>query len=132
MNSQLKINTCCTIKMSYRLMENPVVFFFVCLVPLVCEIEDEACHIKGSEVCNLTFHATLDQFPSLRGCACAWEEKLCDSVQELAKQCSRKTGGVGFGLSVHYFLCTIGDLKCKQRQLCYITQLSSCIVLFKQ
>ncbi|XP_037541395.1 GDNF family receptor alpha-like [Nematolebias whitei] len=51
---------------------------------------DEACHIKGSEVCNLTFHTTLDQFPSLRGCACAWEEKLCDSVQELAKQCSRK------------------------------------------
>ncbi|XP_024860999.1 GDNF family receptor alpha-like [Kryptolebias marmoratus] len=52
--------------------------------------EDEACQIKGSEVCNLTFHTALDQFPSLRGCVCSWEEELCDSVQELAKQCSGK------------------------------------------
>ncbi|XP_022067837.1 GDNF family receptor alpha-like isoform X1 [Acanthochromis polyacanthus] len=52
--------------------------------------EDEGCQIKGSEVCNMTIQTILDQFPSLRGCVCAWEEDLCDSIQVLASQCHRK------------------------------------------
>ncbi|XP_070834347.1 GDNF family receptor alpha-like isoform X1 [Chaetodon trifascialis] len=48
------------------------------------------CQIKGSEVCNMTIQAALDQFPSLQGCVCAWEEELCDSIQALAAQCHRK------------------------------------------
>ncbi|XP_031697679.1 GDNF family receptor alpha-like [Anarrhichthys ocellatus] len=54
----------------------------------VCE--DEGCKIKGSEVCNLTIQTVLDQFPSLHGCVCAWEEELCDSIQVLATQCHQK------------------------------------------
>ncbi|KAM4591023.1 GDNF family receptor alpha-like isoform 2-T2 [Odontesthes bonariensis] len=52
--------------------------------------EDEGCQIKGSVVCNITIQTALDQFPSLRGCVCAWEEELCDSIQVLASQCPRK------------------------------------------
>uniref|UniRef100_A0A3P8TNF1 GDNF/GAS1 domain-containing protein n=1 Tax=Amphiprion percula TaxID=161767 RepID=A0A3P8TNF1_AMPPE len=61
------------------LIENPV------LLPpsRVCVIEDEGCQIKASEVCNMTIQTILDQFPSLRGCVCAWEEDLCDSIQVL-------------------------------------------------
>ncbi|XP_070697642.1 GDNF family receptor alpha-like [Pempheris klunzingeri] len=51
---------------------------------------DEGCQIKGSEVCNMTIQTALDHFPSLRGCVCAWEEELCDSIQMLATQCHRK------------------------------------------
>ncbi|XP_039994391.1 GDNF family receptor alpha-like [Xiphias gladius] len=51
---------------------------------------NEGCQIKGSEVCNMTIKNMLDQFPSLRGCVCAWGEELCDSVQALATQCHRK------------------------------------------
>ncbi|KAL7382923.1 hypothetical protein ABVT39_001627 [Epinephelus coioides] len=54
--------------------------------------EDEGCQIKGSQVCNLTIHNVLDQFPSLRGCVCAWEEELCGSIQVLATQCHQKPG----------------------------------------
>ncbi|XP_041804059.1 GDNF family receptor alpha-like isoform X2 [Chelmon rostratus] len=50
----------------------------------------EGCQIKGSEVCNMTIQTALDQFPSLQGCVCAWEEELCDSMQALAAQCHRK------------------------------------------
>ncbi|KAK5853919.1 hypothetical protein PBY51_015033 [Eleginops maclovinus] len=53
--------------------------------------EDEGCQIKGSEVCNLTIQTVLDQFPSLHGCVCAWEEELCGSIQALATQCNQKT-----------------------------------------
>ncbi|XP_028324769.1 GDNF family receptor alpha-like [Gouania willdenowi] len=54
--------------------------------------EDRRCQIKGSEVCNMTVQAIMDQFPSLRGCVCAWEEELCGSIEELATQCHQKTG----------------------------------------
>ncbi|XP_071336935.1 GDNF family receptor alpha-like isoform X2 [Trachinotus anak] len=50
----------------------------------------KGCQIKGSEVCNMTIQTVLDQFPSLRGCVCAWEEELCDSIQALATQCHGK------------------------------------------
>ncbi|XP_035462897.2 GDNF family receptor alpha-like [Scophthalmus maximus] len=56
----------------------------------ICNSEDEECQIEGSEVCNLTIQSALDQFPSLRGCVCAWEEERCDSIQALATQCHRK------------------------------------------
>ncbi|XP_042357978.1 GDNF family receptor alpha-like [Plectropomus leopardus] len=56
----------------------------------VCE--DEECQIKGSEICNLTIHTVLNQFPSLHMCVCAWEEELCDSIQALATQCHQKPG----------------------------------------
>ncbi|XP_047459877.1 GDNF family receptor alpha-like [Mugil cephalus] len=52
--------------------------------------EDEACQIKGSEVCNMTIQTILDQLPSLQGCVCDWEEELCDSIQVLATQCQPK------------------------------------------
>uniref|UniRef100_A0A8C9ZUB9 GDNF/GAS1 domain-containing protein n=1 Tax=Sander lucioperca TaxID=283035 RepID=A0A8C9ZUB9_SANLU len=58
-------------------MENPVFLPPSC----VCVNQDEGCQIKGSEVCNLTIQTVLDQFPSLHGCVCAWEEELCDSIQ---------------------------------------------------
>uniref|UniRef100_A0A3Q3ILJ1 GDNF/GAS1 domain-containing protein n=2 Tax=Monopterus albus TaxID=43700 RepID=A0A3Q3ILJ1_MONAL len=51
---------------------------------------DEGCQIKGSEVCNMTIQSVIDQFPSLRGCVCAWEEEVCDSIQALATQCHSK------------------------------------------
>lgn len=69
-------------------MENPVFL----PPPCVCDIQDEGCQIKGSEVCNLTIQTAMDQFPALRGCVCAWEEELCDSIQELAAQCPRTPG----------------------------------------
>lgn len=50
--------------------------------------------MKGFEVCNLTVQNALHQFPSLRGCACAWEDDLCDSVLVLAAQCHGKPGAV--------------------------------------
>ncbi|KAK5908375.1 hypothetical protein CgunFtcFv8_016441 [Champsocephalus gunnari] len=53
--------------------------------------EDEGCQIKGSEVCNLTIQTVLDQFPSLHGCVCAWEEEHCGSIEALATQCNQKT-----------------------------------------
>ncbi|XP_029962865.1 GDNF family receptor alpha-like [Salarias fasciatus] len=65
----------------------------------LCEIQqavysgickDEGCQIKGSEVCNMTIQTVLDQFPSLPGCVCAWEEELCDSIDVLAAQCLQK------------------------------------------
>uniref|UniRef100_A0A8C5HEU6 GDNF/GAS1 domain-containing protein n=1 Tax=Gouania willdenowi TaxID=441366 RepID=A0A8C5HEU6_GOUWI len=34
------------------------------------DIQDRRCQIKGSEVCNMTVQAIMDQFPSLRGCVC--------------------------------------------------------------
>ncbi|XP_030603525.1 GDNF family receptor alpha-like [Archocentrus centrarchus] len=52
--------------------------------------EDGGCQITGSEVCNITIPAILYQFPSLRGCVCAWEGELCDSMQVLATQCHQK------------------------------------------
>ncbi|XP_022619164.1 GDNF family receptor alpha-like [Seriola dumerili] len=51
---------------------------------------NEGCQIKGSEVCNMTIQTILDRFPSLRGCVCAWEGELCDSIQALATQCHKK------------------------------------------
>ncbi|XP_068184222.1 LOW QUALITY PROTEIN: GDNF family receptor alpha-like [Antennarius striatus] len=51
---------------------------------------DEGCQIKGSEVCNMTIQTAMDQFPSLQGCVCSWEEELCDSIQTLVAQCHRK------------------------------------------
>ncbi|KAM4729456.1 GDNF family receptor alpha-like [Anableps anableps] len=53
---------------------------------------DDRCQIKGSEGCNMTIQAALDQFPSLQGCVCTWEEELCDSIQVLATQCLQKPG----------------------------------------
>ncbi|KAM4598891.1 GDNF family receptor alpha-like [Fundulus diaphanus] len=52
----------------------------------------DRCQIKGSECCNLTIQTALDQFPSLQGCVCTWEEELCDSIQVLATQCLQKPG----------------------------------------
>ncbi|KAF3708312.1 GDNF family receptor alpha-like Precursor [Channa argus] len=52
--------------------------------------DDEGCQIKGLEGCNMTIQSVLDQFPSLRGCVCAWQEELCDSIQALATECHRK------------------------------------------
>ncbi|KAM9848247.1 GDNF family receptor alpha-like isoform 2-T2 [Aulostomus maculatus] len=56
--------------------------------------DDEECHVTGSEVCNMTIQAVLEQFPSLRGCVCAWgeqqEEDLCGSIPQLATQCPRR------------------------------------------
>ncbi|XP_061915585.1 GDNF family receptor alpha-like [Entelurus aequoreus] len=40
------------------------------------------CHVKDSEVCNMTVQAVLDQFPPLRAC-----EELCGAIQELVAQC---------------------------------------------
>uniref|UniRef100_A0A3B4VP99 GDNF/GAS1 domain-containing protein n=1 Tax=Seriola dumerili TaxID=41447 RepID=A0A3B4VP99_SERDU len=71
-------------------MENPVFLLPSC----VCVIQDEGCQIKGSEVCNMTIQTILDRFPSLRGCVCAWEGELCDSIQALATQCHKKPGAV--------------------------------------
>uniref|UniRef100_UPI0037E88BB2 GDNF family receptor alpha-like n=1 Tax=Semicossyphus pulcher TaxID=241346 RepID=UPI0037E88BB2 len=53
--------------------------------------DDEACQIKGSELCNMTIHTVLDQYPSLQGCVCVWEEELCDSIRALAAQCRPNT-----------------------------------------
>ncbi|XP_034408386.1 GDNF family receptor alpha-like [Cyclopterus lumpus] len=58
----------------------------------VCE--DEGCQIKGSAICNLTIQTVLDQFPSLHGCVCAWEEERCGSIQALATQCHQKPVGL--------------------------------------
>ena len=75
-------------------MENPVFLPPSC----VCVIQDDGCRIKGSEVCNMTIQTALDQFPSLRGCVCAWKEEegeeLCDSIQALATQCQLQPGAV--------------------------------------
>ncbi|KAM6916228.1 GDNF family receptor alpha-like [Xenentodon cancila] len=51
--------------------------------------DDKECQIKSSQVCNLTIQTVMNQLPALRGCVCAWEEELCDSIQVLAKQCPR-------------------------------------------
>lgn len=71
---------------------------FFCLPSSVCVIQDEACQIKGSSGCNMSIQAVLDQYPSLQGCVCVWEEEeeeeLCGSIQALATQCSPKTGAV--------------------------------------
>nr|XP_046258497.1 GDNF family receptor alpha-like [Scatophagus argus] len=67
---------------------------------------DEGCQIKGSEVCNMTIQMALDQFPSLQGCACAWQEELCDSIQVLATQCHVKPG------AVFSAFCTISIYSC--------------------
>ncbi|KAM6997618.1 GDNF family receptor alpha-like isoform 2-T2 [Tautogolabrus adspersus] len=53
--------------------------------------DDEACQIKGSQACNMTIQAVLDQFPSLQGCVCVREEELCDSIRALATQCRLNT-----------------------------------------
>ncbi|XP_034040812.1 GDNF family receptor alpha-like [Thalassophryne amazonica] len=57
-----------------------------------CGVNDRACRLKGSTVCNMTIQAVLNQYPSLHGCVCTWEEELCDSLQALATQCLQKTG----------------------------------------
>lgn len=48
----------------------------------------------------MTIQSVLDQFPSLRGCVCDWQEELCGSIQALATQCHRKPGAVFSVLSV--------------------------------
>lgn len=42
----------------------------------------------------MTIQTVLDQFPSLLGCVCAWEEELCDAIQTLDRQCHGKPGAV--------------------------------------
>ncbi|XP_051273225.1 GDNF family receptor alpha-like isoform X2 [Dicentrarchus labrax] len=51
---------------------------------------DDGCQIKGSDMCNMTIQTILNQFPTLQGCVCAWEEELCDSIKALATQCHQK------------------------------------------
>uniref|UniRef100_A0A7N6AMR9 GDNF/GAS1 domain-containing protein n=1 Tax=Anabas testudineus TaxID=64144 RepID=A0A7N6AMR9_ANATE len=46
------------------------------------------CQIKGSEVCNMTIQSVLNQFPSLQGCVCDWQEELCGSIQALIQNSS--------------------------------------------
>lgn len=104
-------------------MENPVFLPPSC----VCVNQDEGCQIKGSEVCNLTIQTVLDQFPSLHGCVCAWEEELCDSIQALAIQCHHKPGAV-FSvvseISIYRWNCICiyqrrSDVLCDRTLLCY-------------
>ncbi|XP_056148220.1 GDNF family receptor alpha-like [Lampris incognitus] len=52
--------------------------------------DDEGCQIKGSKVCNMSVQSILDQFPSMQGCVCAWEEQLCASLQMLTTQCNQR------------------------------------------
>ncbi|CAL8284935.1 unnamed protein product [Arctogadus glacialis] len=63
---------------------------------------DDGCQIIGSEVCNMSVRAVLEQFPSLQQCMCVWleeeveeeevEEEVepCRSLQALATQCPQK------------------------------------------
>lgn len=55
-----------------------------------CEENVERCQMKGSLVCNMSLQALLELFPSLRGCVCAQEGDLCDSIPALAAQCHQK------------------------------------------
>lgn len=104
-------------------MENPVFLPPSC----VCVIQGGGCQIKGSEVCNMTIQAALDQFPSLQGCVCAWEEELCDSMRALATQCHRKPGAlfsVVTEISIYRWNCIFvyqrrSDVLCERTLLCY-------------
>lgn len=77
------------------------------------------------EVCDMTIQTVLDQFPSLQGCVCTWEEELCDAIQVLATQCHRKPGAV-FSVSSEKsiyreitFLFTKGNLMHERGLLCF-------------
>ncbi|XP_059929099.1 GDNF family receptor alpha-like [Gadus macrocephalus] len=61
---------------------------------------DDGCQIIGSEVCNVSVGAMLEQFPSLQQCMCVWLEEVeeveeeevepCRSLQALTTQCHQK------------------------------------------
>lgn len=75
----------------------------------------------------MTIQTALDQFPSLQGCVCAWEEELCDSMQALAAQCHRKPGAlfsVVSEISIYRWNCVFvyqrrSDVLCERTLLCY-------------
>ncbi|KAM9345468.1 GDNF family receptor alpha-like [Symphorus nematophorus] len=76
---------------------------------------DDGCQIKASEVCNMTIQIALDQFPSLRGCVCAWEEEeLCDSIQALATQCQLQPVQDGAGSCFDQMKVCITDTVCNR------------------
>uniref|UniRef100_A0A3Q0SKA9 GDNF/GAS1 domain-containing protein n=1 Tax=Amphilophus citrinellus TaxID=61819 RepID=A0A3Q0SKA9_AMPCI len=85
---------------------------FFCL-PL-CFIQDGGCQITGSEVCNITIPAILYQFPSLRGCVCAWEGELCDSMQVLATQCDQNPEYDSTGSCVDQVGVCVSDSVCNR------------------
>ncbi|KAM3863066.1 GDNF family receptor alpha-like [Diretmus argenteus] len=80
----------------------------------VCEVNDEGCQIKGSKVCNMTIQSILDQFPSLQGCMCAWEEELCSSIQALATQCHQKPVYDGTGSCLKQINVCVHDEVCNR------------------
>ncbi|XP_064808822.1 GDNF family receptor alpha-like [Oncorhynchus masou masou] len=57
----------------------------------ICHPKDGSCQIKVSKVCNMTIHSILDQYPTVRGCLCAWEEP-CTSLGLPTSQCLPETG----------------------------------------
>ncbi|KAM3605753.1 uncharacterized protein V6R79_004030 [Siganus canaliculatus] len=75
---------------------------------------DEGCQIKGSDICNMTIQAALDQSPSLRGCVCSWEEGLCDSAQALATQCRRQPVPNSAGSCLDQMTVCVSDEVCNR------------------
>ncbi|XP_020316201.1 GDNF family receptor alpha-like [Oncorhynchus nerka] len=65
----------------------------------ICHPKDGSCQIKVSKVCNMTIHSILDQYPTVRGCLCAWEEP-CTSLELLTSQCLPETDGQALSSSV--------------------------------
>ncbi|KAM7385696.1 hypothetical protein PAMP_001758 [Pampus punctatissimus] len=76
--------------------------------------EDERCQIKSSEVCDITIQTVLDQFPSLQGCVCAWDEELCDSIQKLATQCHQRPVYDSTGSCLEQMRVCVSDAVCNR------------------
>lgn len=66
----------------------------------LCSNPDGSCQIKVSKVCNMTIHSIVDQYPTVRGCLCAWEEP-CTSLELLTSQCLPETGALILSYTVH-------------------------------
>lgn len=69
----------CILLNNQELHTGEILFCFFCSLLCLC-YSDKGCQMKGFEVCNLTIQTALDQFPSLIGCACAYQEDLCASM----------------------------------------------------
>ncbi|KAM4607479.1 GDNF family receptor alpha-like [Polymixia lowei] len=84
-------------------------------------ILDEGCQIQGSKVCNMTVPSILDQFPSLQGCMCAWEEEPCTSLDVLTTQCHQKPVYDSAGSCTKQMTACIHDKVCN-RYLVHLVQ----------
>ncbi|KAL0964655.1 hypothetical protein UPYG_G00327110 [Umbra pygmaea] len=56
-----------------------------------CNHKDESCQITDPKVCNMTIQSILDQYPTVIGCLCTWEEP-CTTLDVLALKCLTETG----------------------------------------